>query len=45
MMSIGDGDPKDGGKVSDFCTFGGEEEGTPLVGIILEGVRIVDRNC
>jgi hypothetical protein len=27
-----------------FCTFGGEEEGTPRVGIILEGVRIVDRN-
>jgi hypothetical protein len=28
-----------------FCTFGGEEVRTPRVGIILEGVRIVDRNC
>jgi hypothetical protein len=27
-----------------ICKFGGEEEGMPRVGIILEGVRTVDRN-
>jgi hypothetical protein len=44
-MLIGDGEPKDGRKRVTICKFGGEEEeGMTRVGIILEGVRTVDRN-